>query len=969
MATYGNSIYQYADPTQVDISMLGKAVQFKQQNYDANTMNVQNLVNQYLNMDLARDVDKNYLGERLQTLVNYVNGSGQKDWSRANVARDVSNYIGGAIDNNVTKAVASTRMYRKQQEEIQALKAKNPELYNNANEWMATQDWERYVTSGQLGDMYRPQTYTNYVDVNKRVMEMAPKLLKDFGVQVTYSTEPGSTMMFRRVGKHEIITGEEAKKFASMVLGDDGRAQLAINSQYKSQSLTDDEVSENYNKYLGSKVDFLNNQRSEMLSRKGGATEADKAVITKNVSNMDDMISQIKSLGVGKTNRRTMLYNMEVDKFENGWGDLLSYDKIVSVDIDDSGYKTAKFNHEMQQDAIDNEFKQQDLNFKYMDSDRKYNLDLAKAMGDGSVTVDANGKPIANVGGISQQGINVTDNPTEEGDKTMFTADNIRSEYSGAYNEALKSLESDLADPTKRKALEKEFGSMVGLSAKDILTNFIAGEKGDVSIAQAKLANAQRKGLLSDSTVNALRSSQEKFVPWKQLNDGLDATRQQLKVIGNKIVDENKGEDMYAMSSQYIDANGKPQEGSFLLNKSTNRSKFNKYQQIGVELNTVLMALRDGNLDDATKSQYNLLADKLISELPKQHQAEAKQVYTYNGGYYASAWNSVKNFAGFTSNSISGFFNELTNDDKASKEAYDKAENYRKKGRGATRDFTAFFKDLGNTSYDFDDWGTTDKVNLNVDGQKTSVLNYMERNVKPISDKLNIEIQNYKPTTLTNKTVNVDTSLKGNKDIASFAMAVMPDMQVVPDSNVSINIGTDGNANVTAMVKDGKDIVSRTESVPISSIPQRLLQNIDMNQRNSMYDADGGKMGYSWKSEILPTRKKVLEEYGDAISDPASEGIMSKEEILDSAEKVYGKKFVDEHRKVIEKEMERDITMQAKVVNGAYVMDISNGITTERRQLNTTNLGTQIDLITMQKDKMSSEFVIQNILKTLNKLK
>ena len=968
MATYGNSIYQYADPTQVDISMLGKAVQFKQQNYDANTMNVQNLVNQYLNMDLARDVDKNYLGERLQTLVNYVNGSGQKDWSRANVARDVSNYIGGAIDNNVTKAVASTRMYRKQQEEIQALKAKNPELYNNANEWMATQDWERYVTSGQLGDMYRPQTYTNYVDVNKRVMEMAPKLLKDFGVQVTYSTEPGSTMMFRRVGKHEIITGEEAKKFASMVLGDDGRAQLAINSQYKSQSLTDDEVSENYNKYLGSKVDFLNNQRSEMLSRKGGATEADKAVITKNVSNMDDMISQIKSLGVGKTNRRTMLYNMEVDKFENGWGDLLSYDKIVSVDIDDSGYKTAKFNHEMQQDAIDNEFKQQDLNFKYMDSDRKYNLDLAKAMGDGSVTVDANGKPIANVGGISQQGINVTDNPTEEGDKTMFTADNIRSEYSGAYNEALKSLESDLADPTKRKALEKEFGSMVGLSAKDILTNFITGEKGDVSIAQAKLANAQRKGLLSDSTVNALRSSQEKFVPWKQLNDGLDATRQQLKVIGNKIVDENKGGEMYAMSDAYIDANGKLQEGSFLLNKSTNRNKFNKYQQIGVELNTVLMALRDGNLDNATKSQYNLLADKLISELPKQHRAEAKDYYQHSGGGLKALWEHGKSSFGEIFYSAKGAVNKFFGDDYQAN--LDEKEVKRHQGimRRAERD-DVFFKDIFNNNFDLDDSGIDKKLNLKVDGQRTTVLNYMERNVKPISDKLNIEIQNYKPTTLTNKTVNVDTSLKGNKDIASFAMAVMPDMQVVPDSNVSINIGTDGNANVTAMVKDGKDIVSRTESVPISSIPQRLLQNIDMNQRNSMYDADGGKMGYSWKSEILPTRKKVLEEYGDAISDPASEGIMSKEEILDSAEKVYGKKFVDEHRKVIEKEMERDITMQAKVVNGAYVMDISNGITTERRQLNTTNLGTQIDLITMQKDKMSSEFVIQNILKTLNKLK
>ena len=171
------------------------------------------------------------------------------------------------------------------------------------------------------------------------------------------------------------------------------------------------------------------------------------------------------------------------------------------------------------------------------------------------------------------------------------------------------------------------------------------------------------------------------------------------------------------------------------------------------------------------------------------------------------------------------------------------------------------------------------------------------------------------------------------------------------------------------MVKDGKDIVSRTESVPISSIPQRLLQNIDMNQRNSMYDADGGKMGYSWKSEILPTRKKVLEEYGDAISDPASEGIMSKEDILEMTEKTYGKKFVDEHRKVIEKEMERDVTMQAKVVNGAYVMDISNGVTTQRQPLNTTNLGSQLDLLTYQKDKISSTFVIENIMKTLNKLK
>ena len=101
MATYGNSIYQYQDPSQVDISVLAKAVQFKQQNYDVNTMNTQNLVNQYLNMDIAREEDKEYFAERIGALVNYVNSSGQKDWSRTKVATDINNYIGNAIYEKV----------------------------------------------------------------------------------------------------------------------------------------------------------------------------------------------------------------------------------------------------------------------------------------------------------------------------------------------------------------------------------------------------------------------------------------------------------------------------------------------------------------------------------------------------------------------------------------------------------------------------------------------------------------------------------------------------------------------------------------------------------------------------------------------------------------------------------------------------------------------------------------------------
>ena len=97
MATAFTQVYQYARPDNVDISILGKAQTYKQQLYDTNVAQTQQLINQYAGVDLMRDVDQKYLGERLNTLVNYVNQSGAQDWSRRSIANEVSNYIGQTV--------------------------------------------------------------------------------------------------------------------------------------------------------------------------------------------------------------------------------------------------------------------------------------------------------------------------------------------------------------------------------------------------------------------------------------------------------------------------------------------------------------------------------------------------------------------------------------------------------------------------------------------------------------------------------------------------------------------------------------------------------------------------------------------------------------------------------------------------------------------------------------------------------
>lgn len=963
MATYGNSIYQYENPTPIDISMLGKAVQFKQENYDANTMNVQNLVTQYLNMDLARDVDKQYLGERLQTLTNYVNNSGQKDWSRTSVAREVSTYIGNAIDDNVTKAVASTKMKRKQDADLQALRTKNPELYNQANEWKSTEDWNRYVTSNQLGDVYRPQAYTNYVDVNKRVMELTPKLLKDFGVQIVYQDEMGSTPMFRRVGSHEIVTGEEAKKFTNMVLGDDGKTQLAINSQFKGKDYSADDVKKTYGDYIDFKVDALTKQKNSFIASKGGATATDKKVIDQNTASIDGMITDLETLKRTQTSKESMLYNMELDNFTSGWGDALSYDKTVSINIDDSGYKLAQFDFDMKQKQFENQLALSKFDLGAQQSDRDYQLKLAEAIGDGKVTIDPmNGLPVANVGGIGTKGVTVTPNETVEGDEVEYNINNIEREYTDSYKIAYDSVKADMNDPEKRKRLEKEFGSLENADIGQIVANFV--NKGGIGTAQSKLANATKKGLFSENTLQALRTTQERYTPIKNMDTGLIELDKEVSSMVSKTIRHAKGEKMYGMSDYYVDAKGEFKSGDYYLSNDKQYSDLNNNEKIGAKLNYILMQKRRGDLSDNDMAYYKALERRYLAQLPANQRIKASEALTYEGESWKSL-NTVKRGLEW----VGLGFNKLIGDTSSALDNSKEIDRLNRQADRINRDEFAPILDVFNRGYDYDDIRIKNKMNLKVDNKVVSPQDYINTQITPIITKLSETAQSYRVNRLSNNTINVDTSIKGNDYALSVAKAMMPNYEIVKDSNVAFNINDDGTATISAMVKDGKESVLNTQTIPMTSIPQNLLSQVNTNKRNFAYDAEGLKMGYTWNSELLPTRKKVLEEFGDNISDPYAEGIQSKEDLLNITERTYGKKFVDDNKKYINEVLNQEVKMEAKLVNGTYVMDITAGDFSERRNLNTTNLGDQIDLLTAQKERISSEFVLRNLNSVLNKLK
>lgn len=961
MATFSNQIYQYKSPSAVDVSVLGQAVQFKQQNYEANTTNVQNLVNQYINMDLARDVDSEYLGQRLQSLVNYVNSSGQKDWSRTAVEKDVSSYIGKALDSNVAKAIASTKIYRKQRAEIDALKTSKPELYNSANEWHATQDWSRYMNSGQVGDSYRAQNYTNYVDVNKKVMEMAPKLLKEFGVQVVFQDGAGSTPMFRRVEKHEIITGEEARKFTNMVLGDDGKMQLGINSQYKNQAVPPSEVVKRYGDFIDSKVNSLTNQKQAFTASLGGATTKDKEIIKGNISKINEMITDLRTAGSTQKNRENMLFDMELENFSSGWGDLLSYDKTVSVDIDDSGYKIAKYNFDVNQAQFENELSVQKFNQGTFEFNQTYDLNLAKAIGEGKVIIDPlTGKPIAKPSSLD--GVTITQNPTDTADKPIYTINNIEKEYNDSYKVAFEAVSNDIKDPVKRALLEKEFGSLEGADITQIVSNFVS--KNGVDKAQAKLANAARKGLFSDETVQALMTAQEKYSPLNKMQGVLTELDTQVSDLTSKTIRHMKGETMYGMSSYYVDSEGKFKTGDEYLKSSKQYNDYNKYERVGAKLNTILMMEREGGMSESEIANLRALKRRYLAQLPKEEREVINETLKYEGESITS-FNNLKR----AGKGLAYLFNTVTGDVGAAKENMKDLKALNEKGYRINRDNFAFYQDTLNRGYDYDDSRTQRKMGLKVDNKQTSVSNFIESNIRPTIKRMDETAQTFNNEKLSNRSINIDSNIKGNEYVMSVVKAAMPDSQIIKGTNVSFNINEGGQSTVSAMVKEGTGTVLRTENIDLSMVPQKLLNKVIQENTQKQYDAAGSGMGYSWTTEILPTKKKVLEEYGDVSANPSAEGIKSREEILDIVEKTYGKQFINENKKVVDEILNQNIQMDAKLVGGAYVMDISSGNFSERQALNTTNLGTHINLITQQKEKISSEFILKNLNTVLNKNK
>lgn len=239
MANYLSTPLTYQNPLPTyNFELVSKALEFKQGAINQNVEKLQNQIDQYAQIDLAKDVDKEHLANNLTNMVNQINSLEGADYSSQNITGLIQGNIKRAIDDKVITAAASTQNFRKLQSNIDYFRTKEIDKYNPLNEAFALRGAQQWLSNPNAGVGYQGGVYTPYVDKNKAMLAIVKDLKETKGdqvIEVPVTDAQGNRRIQRRSIKG--LTSEEIQAYLPNLVPTEVKQQLQIDGwgQYQGQ--------------------------------------------------------------------------------------------------------------------------------------------------------------------------------------------------------------------------------------------------------------------------------------------------------------------------------------------------------------------------------------------------------------------------------------------------------------------------------------------------------------------------------------------------------------------------------------------------------------------------------------------------------------------------------------------------------------------------------------------------------------
>lgn len=322
-----------------------------QQRTDVNKTKIDELINSVTSIPLVREKDKEYLYSKLNGLIQTTNNAlktNSKGLMSNAVSNEINKYIGTAVDENILKQLANSKNIITFEKGVADLKAKKPDLYNDANYAYSKSKsgYDKYM-AGEIDDVGSLE-YNPYVDYKQTTMEKALKLKQlkgDQSIEIPDGRGGTTTTKISGLTPQEIL-----EYFPSMITSQEDK-QMAIDGWNALRGASPEQVKAQADNFFSTRRTLTESRLTEINALEESGTQSQKAEARrlKAVYNQDlESLNQKEQL-VDKSNPEQVGYLLNRADFLNTASNLFSGRTSVTYGKDETFFAKLKLEQDLEE--------------------------------------------------------------------------------------------------------------------------------------------------------------------------------------------------------------------------------------------------------------------------------------------------------------------------------------------------------------------------------------------------------------------------------------------------------------------------------------------------------------------------------------------------------------------------------------------------------------------------------------------
>lgn len=326
----------------VSLELLAKVLSQKQASFDQNSEKIQNNINSLASLDVARGVDRDYLNNKLNTLVSTINSVGGADLADPSITNQIDGLATSVYnDQNVISAVSSTKRIRNLQNSYDKMKT-DPKLvkyWSDANYVNDMESVNSYMGSKDLGASYQGGTSaTPFFDYDKEYRDIFSKMVPN---EYTYNNKSG---YYLDKTTNKEVSPETVMQAARERMSSQARGQMERDANYlykykagygktdlvakavNDQAIDLQDEKDKQARLLGASVlEQDHTKKTNLLNQ----LEAQKAVVSNKENALKTSIQDNSKLY--DTNSRELMYKVFSNDYVKGLARTYSYKKENTI--------------------------------------------------------------------------------------------------------------------------------------------------------------------------------------------------------------------------------------------------------------------------------------------------------------------------------------------------------------------------------------------------------------------------------------------------------------------------------------------------------------------------------------------------------------------------------------------------------------------------------------------------------------